>query len=95
MVRITGLTVNCVVGVFPRERNKVQPVVIDVDMHVPSEKAGVSERLRDTVDYSSVASEVAFLLRACHFRLLETAAHVIAKWLLLPSVEGDSRTARC
>lgn len=93
VIRIGGLTVECVVGVYPEERQKVQPLTVDLEMHVATEVAARSEKLSDTVHYALVADQIAFLLRSCRFRLIETAAHAIAKYLLAPPAPGERRAA--
>ena len=92
-IRIRGLTVHCVVGVYPHERHTAQPLRIDLDLSVDTEKAGARERIRDTVDYAAVTAQVTFLLEAGNFHMLETAAHVLAKYLLSPP-PPSARTAR-
>jgi dihydroneopterin aldolase len=46
-----------------------------------------------TVDYALTAEQIAFLLRSCRFRLLETAAHALARTLLAPPAPGERRAA--
>lgn len=92
-IRIEGLSVPCVVGVYPHERDTPQQLVIDVDMWLDTEQAAVEERLRRSVDYAAIASQIAFLLQSCRFRLLETAAHALARHLLAPPAKGERRAA--
>lgn len=91
LIRIQGLRVDCVVGLYPQERNVSQPLHVDVEVVLDTERAGDEERLRDTADYAAMASQVAFLLRSCRFRMLETAAGSIARLLLAPPSEGERR----
>lgn len=90
-IRIENLSVECVVGVYPHERDTLQPLLVDADLVFSTEPAALSERLADTVNYHAVASQIVFLLRTGHFRLLETAAHVVAKVLLAPPAAGERR----
>jgi dihydroneopterin aldolase len=83
-IRIAGLTVDCVVGVYPRERGRPQPLVVDLELVLDTQRAAERERLSSTVHYAHVAGQVEFVLRSCRFRLVETAAHALAKLLLLP-----------
>lgn len=87
-IRIEGLSVDCVVGVYPHERHAPQPLVADVELVLDTRAAAEQERLGATVHYGHVAAQIAFVLRSCRFRLLETAAHVLAKLLLLPPPPG-------
>jgi dihydroneopterin aldolase len=90
-IRIRNLQVDCVVGVHPRERDTPQPLLVDSEMRLDTERAGAEERLHASVDYSAVAAQVAFLLRSCRFRMLETAARVLCRYLLLPPPPGERR----
>ncbi len=91
VIAIEGLQVDCVVGVHPHERNRVQPLRIDVELSLDTRRAGADERLAETVDYAAVASQIAFLLRTCRFHLLETAARVLTRFLLAPPAPGERR----
>ncbi|MEM9069759.1 MAG: dihydroneopterin aldolase [Myxococcota bacterium] len=93
VIRINGLEVDCVVGVYPHERNASQPLLVDIEMVLDTEPVASRESLRDTADYGAAAAQVRFLLRSCQFRLLETAAHAIAKLLLAPPGEEERRSA--
>jgi dihydroneopterin aldolase len=44
-----------------------------------------------TIDYATVASQIAFLLQSCRFHLLETAAHALTRYLLAPPALGEDR----
>ena len=91
LIRITGLEVECIVGVYPHERDVPQRLRVDLELEAPTEVAALHERLRDTVDYASIAGQAAFLLESCRFRLLETAAHALALLLLAPPAAGERR----
>lgn len=91
VLRIEELMVDCVVGVYPHERNASQPLRVDVEMRLATEKSAVKESLRYTVDYAATAAQLVFLLRSCRFRLLETAAHVLARYILAPPTPDEKR----
>lgn len=91
VISIEGLRVDCVVGVYPRERNRVQPLEVSVRMGLDTRRAGATERLGDTVDYAATANQIAFLLRSCRFHMLETAARALARLLLAPPAPGERR----
>lgn len=93
IIRIEGLRVDCVVGVNPHEREQTQPLVLDVELTLSTEAAAVHERLRESVDYAAISSQLTFLLQSSRFRLLETAAHVLARYLLAPPAPGERRAA--
>ena len=90
-IAIRGLSLDCVVGVYPRERATPQPLKVDAELFVDTEHAAQSERLSHSVDYEAVTRQVTFLLESCRFRLLETAAHVLARCLLAEPAPGERR----
>ncbi|MCE7888854.1 MAG: dihydroneopterin aldolase [Sorangiineae bacterium PRO1] len=82
VLSIRGLETECVVGVYPRERGRPQPLSLDIDLTVDSEVAATTGKLSRTVDYDATAQALVFLLQSCRFGLLETAAHALARYLL-------------
>lgn len=93
LVSIHDLRVDCIVGVYPSERNRAQPLAVDVDLVLDTEPAARSERLSATVDYAATSAQIAFILRFGHFKLLETAAHALARYLLAKPAIGEKRAA--
>jgi dihydroneopterin aldolase len=91
VIALEGLVVDCVVGVYPHERDEPQPLRVDLYMEIPTRRAAELERLRDSVDYSAIAKQVAFVLTTCRFGMLETAAHAISRLLLAPPALGERR----
>jgi FolB domain-containing protein len=92
VLSIHGLELECVVGLYPHERDTPQPLKIDVDLGLDTESAAESERIGRTIDYDAMAVQIAFLLQAGRFELLETAAHVLALHLLSPPAPGERRS---
>lgn len=90
-IAIEGLTVDCVVGVYPHERHTPQPLRVDLYLEVETRRAAQNERLSETVNYDSITDQVVFLLRTCRFGLLETAAHTLSRLLLSPPAAGERR----
>jgi dihydroneopterin aldolase len=88
-IRIRGLEIDCVVGVYPHERDTPQPLRLDAELCLDTEPAAKRERLRLSVDYAAVGAQLAFLLKTCRFRMLETAAHALCRYLLTPPAPGD------
>ena len=89
-LRIEGLMVDCVVGVYPHERDAPQPLRVDVDLEFDM-SAAADERLHETVDYAQLSAQIIFVLRSARFRLLETAAVTIAKLALAPPCPAERR----
>jgi dihydroneopterin aldolase len=92
-ISIRGLQVDCVVGVYPNERDVLQPLCLDVWLSIDTERAAVAERIGYTVDYDAISRQIVFLLKSCRFGLLETAAHALARYLLAPPADGERRAA--
>lgn len=82
---------DCVVGLYPHERGASQPLQLDIDLMFDTQPAGEQESFALTVDYAAVSAQAVFLLRSCRFRLLETAAHALARLLLAPPSPGERR----
>jgi FolB domain-containing protein len=81
-IELGGLELECVLGVYPDERDREQPVRIDVRMGLDLRAAGRSASIGDTIDYDRTANEIAALLRFRRYRLLENAAEELAAMLL-------------
>lgn len=90
-IRVEGLEVECVVGVYPEEREVAQRLWIDLELGLSLEAAAASERVRDSVDYAALVSQIAFLLDVCRFRMLETAAITLLRYVLAPPAPGRRR----
>lgn len=87
-VEIRGLCVDCVVGVYPSERERLQPLGLDLTLHLDTRKAASSGHLADTVDYARVAGDLRFILEHARFLLLEVAAEALCRYLLAPPATG-------
>jgi 7,8-dihydroneopterin aldolase/epimerase/oxygenase len=81
-IRISGLELACIVGVRPAERRRRQRVRLSIALELDLSRAGVSERIVHTIDYSVVAEQVTELLCFREYRLVETATEEIAAMLL-------------
>lgn len=90
-IAIRSLRLDAVVGVYPHERDTAQPIVLDVEIALDTEEAAVKERLSRSVDYHAMCQQLVFLLQSCKFRLIETAAHALARYLLAPPAPGERR----
>jgi dihydroneopterin aldolase len=91
VIALRDLHVDCIVGVYPHERDTPQPLVLDVELFLDTEDAATSEQIARTVNYDLTAAQLVFLLESCRFRLLETAAHALARYLLAPPAPGVKR----
>jgi FolB domain-containing protein len=96
LIELKRLEVECIIGVYPRERVEKQSLIVHLGLETDTSKAGRGGGLAATIDYSQIAGEVRFLLEACEFELIEEAAEAIAAWLLSPGKvrKGQSRIHR-
>ena len=76
-------------GVLPEERQRPQPLEIDLDVRADLRAAGESDDLDDTVDYGAVCDIVERVVRTERFGLLERLAARLAEVVL-----GDQRGRR-
>ncbi len=71
---IERLEFHACVGVTPEERQVPQPIAVDVELEWPTDRAGASDDLRDTIDYARVAERLVYAAGRQRDRLLETMA---------------------
>ena len=79
---LRGLTLPARIGAYPRERRRLQTLTFDISFEVDASASSPSDSLLRTIDYASVARDVAALLGEQHFNLIETVADVLAARLL-------------
>lgn len=85
-VFVTGLTVQAEIGVYRHEIGKVQPLVVDVELDVPTAGA---ERLADTLNYETILEAAQAVAAEGHIALVETFAERLARACL-----ADARVTR-
>jgi dihydroneopterin aldolase len=81
-IQLRGLRVTCIVGVLAEERERKQPLEIDIDLRADLEPAGASDQLDDTVNYGTVGELAAEICMREKAQLLERLANVIATEIL-------------
>ncbi len=72
-----------VIGAYPAERESGQRVLLDVDLWLDT-RAAAEGRIANTVDYGRLIGELRFLMHACRFALLESAADALCRYMLAP-----------
>lgn len=90
-ITLSQLEFSCLIGVFDPERITPQKLRVDVSLELDGQGAAIADRLEQTWNYDALADQIGFILKASHFYLLESAAHVIARWILLPQVGDPNR----
>ena len=79
---ITGLLIHAHHGVMRHEKKVGQQFVIDLELSIDLAQAGASDKLVDTVSYSSIVEVATRAFTAKRFRLVEAAAGAIAEEVL-------------
>jgi 7,8-dihydroneopterin aldolase/epimerase/oxygenase len=90
-ITLSQLEFSCLIGVFDPERVTPQTLIVDLTLELDGQKAALADRLEQTWDYDSLTKQIEFILKASHFYLLEAAAHVLARWALLPPTSDETR----
>lgn len=75
-VFVTGLKVQAEIGVYKHEIGRVQPLVVDVELDVPTAGA---DRLSDTLNYETILAAAREIAGGGHIELVETFAERLAK----------------
>lgn len=75
-VFVTGLKVQAEIGVYKHEIGRVQPLVVDVELEVPTAGA---ERLSDTINYETILSAAREIAGGGHIDLVEAFAERLAR----------------
>ncbi|HEX3363849.1 dihydroneopterin aldolase [Phenylobacterium sp.] len=74
-VFVTGLKVQAEIGVYKHEIGRVQPLVVDVELDVPTAGA---DRLSDTLNYETILAAARAIAGGGHIELVETFAERLA-----------------
>lgn len=79
---LSGLTTECIIGIWDWERQVRQKVVIDLEMAADIRRAAASDRIEDTLDYKKVSKRVLQFVEASQFQLVETLTDRIAQVII-------------
>jgi 7,8-dihydroneopterin aldolase/epimerase/oxygenase len=82
VIEIRGLSVLAIVGVLAEERERAQPVELDLDIARPLEAAALNDDVTVTTNYAQVATVAANLVREGRFLLLETLVYQVGHAVL-------------
>nr|MEA2798523.1 7,8-dihydroneopterin aldolase/epimerase/oxygenase [Phenylobacterium sp.] len=74
-VFVTGLKVQAEIGVYKHEIGRVQPLVVDVELDVPTAGA---DRLSETLNYETILDAARDIASQGHIELVETFAERLA-----------------
>ncbi len=79
---ITDLKATGIIGVKPPERDRPQTLLINITIFTDLKPAGITDDIKDTISYSSVAKSVAARVAETQFYTLEALADELARMLL-------------
>ncbi|MBT3941161.1 MAG: dihydroneopterin aldolase [Chloroflexi bacterium] len=83
-IHITGLRVECIIGINDWERVTKQEVVIDITLYADLTKPGESDDIEDTVNYRDISKSIQAHVEASSYGLIEAMARNIATICLEP-----------
>jgi dihydroneopterin aldolase len=81
-IELRGLVVSGICGALPEERERAQPLEVDLDVVADLSAAGSSDDLGDTLDYGAIAEEVERVVANGTPMLLERLAQTLADAVL-------------
>ena len=73
-VGVKGLVVSAVIGAYPQERVREQPLEIDFSVDYDMHEAVETDSLENAVDYAGLVESIETHLKTHRYTLLETAA---------------------
>lgn len=76
---LSGLTTDCIIGIWEWERRVKQKVVIDLEMAADIRRAAATDSIEDTLDYKRVAKRILQFVGDSEFQLVETLTEGIAR----------------
>jgi dihydroneopterin aldolase len=82
VIELRELRLSAIVGVLREERDRAQPLALDIDVHRPFEEAAMNDDLTETTDYGAVLEIASRVAHDGAFLLLETLAYRVAREVL-------------
>ena len=82
LIELRGLRFVAICGALPEERDRPQPLEVDLDVATDQTMSGGSDALADTVDYGALCDAVAGVVSGGTPQLLEHLAATIATAVL-------------
>ena len=79
VIFLSGLTTECIIGIWDWERRVKQKIVIDLEMGADIRRAAATDAIEDTLDYKRVAKRLLAFVGESQFQLVETLTERIAE----------------
>ena len=81
-IRIKNLKIPARHGVYEFEKEKDGTFELDIELYLPLLKAGKSDRLKDTINYEDIISNITKAFTDKQYELVEAAAQSVCDRLL-------------
>jgi dihydroneopterin aldolase len=85
LIQLRGLRVMGICGALPEERDRAQPIELDIDVTADLAAAAASDALDDTIDYGALVAGAERVVLEGRFVLLEALAGRVAEAMLRDS----------
>lgn len=92
LIELRGLRVVGICGALPEERERAQPLEVDLDVEADLGPSGASDDLADTIDYGALCDAVAAVVAGGTPQLLEHLAAEIAAAVLAVDARATAVT---
>jgi dihydroneopterin aldolase len=79
LIRVRGLRIVASVGVLPEEHERLQPLILDLDVEVDLSEAGATDDLDATVNYAAITQAAVEVVTSRHHELLEAIGDEVAR----------------
>jgi len=76
-IKIENLKCFCLIGLYPKERQKKQPLVLEIEYDYDPLVNPASENVAEIVDYHALSQRVKELVTQSRYQLLETLAQAV------------------
>lgn len=88
-IRIKGLKIYAYHGCHQEEKDKGQEFTLDITLHINLTRAGLTDDLDNTVNYSAVSKKAYEVFTKYSYNLIEAAAEEVAEEILLEFSKVD------
>ena len=82
IIRINDLKVRALIGAYSWERLNKQEIVINITIEYDASKASRSDKLKDALNYESVATQAIKTAERSRYALLEKLVHKILEGIM-------------
>lgn len=82
VIRIQGLQVAALIGVYDWERTQTTTLLMDIEVTADLSRARHSDQVCDTIDYAALASFIQQQAATTSFELLEALGHCLCQAVL-------------